>query len=576
MLRFTRFPIYLVTGLFAALNVTSLVYAQARTPATSLGTDQLEQQSVDRETRSVPPEVKQERNDQVPPQISKVLEELSVNVSAYEVIGYDELDQERVATLLQPFVGDNKNFEDMSNAAASVARYLQQEEGLYLAYAYIPSQDLNGGVVQIRVLPGVLDRVEVQWPESPLSVERDVIMSHLTALQPGTLIRVKQVERVIFLLNDLRGIDVSFGIKPGLESGTATLVAKPTNSDRVNAEVTLDDQGSKFAGELRASATLYVNSPLGLGDSISLTHLRSDTGGLEFSLLGYTLPVGSDGLKFGVNLSRVDYTFDDADLPLGLEGDSTTVSLFGLYPIIRSRNLNLFATFGIDRRYYSDRLRLLSSETRKDIQLTQLGLGGDARDAFLGGGINSGRVRLIRSSVDYPAGRPAGLDDAVHAQKWEWEFSRLQTLAPRKFMLWGSARGQWARENLDSTEQCSLGGAANVRGYEQGTASGDICEIYTAELRYLTRLPGFVSGSYPVSLAAFYDLGRVQYRFDPAFQLASFTRNDKLASSGLALNWEFGSDVLVQLVWAQAHGEVTDNPDPDQIRSLSGSMQVRF
>ncbi|MDX1669214.1 MAG: ShlB/FhaC/HecB family hemolysin secretion/activation protein, partial [Limnobacter sp.] len=142
--------------------------------------------------------------------------------------------------------------------------------------------------------------------------------------------------------------------------------------------------------------------------------------------------------------------------------------------------------------------------------------------------------------------------------------------------FWGSARGQWARDNLDSTEQCSLGGATALRGYEQGTASGDLCQLYTAEFRYLTRLPGFTGGDYAVSLAAFYDLGRVQYRFDASRQLPTFTQMDKLASSGISLNWDFNSDGLFQLVWAQDHGEVTDNPDPQQVRRLSASLTVRF
>lgn len=572
-----RIALYFLIGVVGPLGSINSSFSQARTPSTSLGTQELEKRATESgEPANQPSLAPAGQNQPAPSRMSKVLVDLDVDVAAYDVVGYEDYDKEKLAVLLQPFVGEGKNFEDMSNAAASVARFLQQEEGLYLAYAYIPAQDLKGGVVQIRVLPGVLDRIEVEWPAEPLQVDKEVILNHLAALEPGTLIRVSQVERVIFLLNDLRGIDVSFGIRPGLDSGTATLVASPKNSKRLAAEITLDDQGSKFAGELRTSASVYLSSPLGQGDSLSFTHLRSDTGGLEFSLVGYTMPIGADGLKFGVNLSRVDYTFKDSDLPLGLEGDSTTLSVFGLYPIIRSRNLNLFATLGLDRRFYSDRLRLVSSETRKDIQLTQLGLSADSRDALFGGGINSARLKLTRSSVDYPAGRPSGLDDAPHAKKWEWEISRLQTLIARKVMLWTSARGQWARENLDPTEQCSLGGASNLRGFEQGTASGDICEIYTAEFRYLDRLPGFVSGTFPISLAAFYDLGRVQYRFDSSSQLASVSRHDKLASSGLAINWELGSDVLVQLVWTQAHGQVKDNPDPDQVRSLSGSMQVRF
>ncbi|MDX1669070.1 MAG: POTRA domain-containing protein, partial [Limnobacter sp.] len=403
--------------------------AQNQTPSTRLGTDALQNNPTLPEGERDKP-VDFSPTPAAPPQMPKILEDIRVSVQAYQVTGFDQVGADKWAEVLSEFTGDNRSFEDMANAAATVTRTLQGEWGLYLAYAYIPAQDLKNGTVEIRVLPGILDKVEVIWPDQELAVDRDIIQAHLSALRPGTLIQVREVERVVFLLNDLRGVGVRFGIQPGLETGTATLVAEPFNTDTAVAEVTLDDQGSRFAGELRATATVSIHSPAGRGDSLTLTHLRSDTGGLEFSLLGYSTPIGSDGLKVGVNLSKVNYSFEENSLPLGLEGDSTTVSAFGLYPFYRSRNFNLFATFGMDRRYYSDRLRLIGSETRKDIQATQLGLVSDARDAWGGGGLSSAHLRLIRSSVDYAAGRPGGLDDAAHAMKWEWEYSRLQTLVP--------------------------------------------------------------------------------------------------------------------------------------------------
>uniref|UniRef100_UPI0039B4F0FE hypothetical protein n=1 Tax=Vibrio vulnificus TaxID=672 RepID=UPI0039B4F0FE len=86
--------------------------------------------------------------------------------------------------------------------------------------------------------------------------------------------------------------------------------------------------------------TFSWESPFGLGDSFSVSHLQSETGGLDFTLLGYTLPVGADGLKLGVNVSAVNYSLEENDFPLGLNGDAESLGVFALYPLVCSRNLN--------------------------------------------------------------------------------------------------------------------------------------------------------------------------------------------------------------------------------------------
>ena len=100
---------------------------------------------------------------------------------------------------------------------------------------------------------------------------------------------------------------------------------------------------------LRGSALATVSSPFGRGDGLVVNGLSSFSRGLEFVLGGYTLPVGADGLKVGVSASYVRYKLDASLLTdTQLSGDATARTLYSLYPVVHSRNLNLFALASVD------------------------------------------------------------------------------------------------------------------------------------------------------------------------------------------------------------------------------------
>ena len=54
----------------------------------------------------------------------------------------------------------------------------------------------QGGVVKLAVLEGRLDRVVLNWREG-LPVDREVVQAYIDKLQPGTVLRVRDIERVV-------------------------------------------------------------------------------------------------------------------------------------------------------------------------------------------------------------------------------------------------------------------------------------------------------------------------------------------------------------------------------------------
>lgn len=532
-----------------------------RTPSTLLNQD----------TGEVPqnpePVIERQTPVQAAPELGKPLNDVVVNVTAYRLDGVDPAHEATIQLALQPYVGGQRSFEDLSAAAQVVTAYLQRELGLYLAYAYLPAQEIKDGVVTIAVLPGVLESVEVVWPDEELRVDRDIIQSHLDRLQPGAVIRVGEVERVVFLLNDLRGIRMSFAIKPGNEPGKAILVAMPANDKALSGSVGVDANGSRFAGTYRGIATFAWDSPFGLGDSFSVSHLRSDTGGLDFTLLGYTLPVGADGLKLGINVSTVNYSLSENDFPLGLNGDAESLGAFALYPLVRSRNLNLFGLAGYDHKEFTDRQANAGLETTKEVDSFRLGLSGDSRDAQLGGGLNFFSLNLEESRVFYPAGVPSGLDDELEALRVNYSIARLQAVVPGRVLLWAYARGQHAFDNLDSSEQCSLGGATAVRAFAQGETSGDSCDLLTLEARYLPQAGFFGARAGELSLSVFYDQGRLRFRQDASARPINDPLKAELSGYGLGFAWD-RQDVFtfnLSLAWEE-EGVRRSDPKPQSPR----------
>lgn len=438
--------------------------------------------------------------------------------------------------LTAAFVGTARSYEDLVNAASEVTRYLQSELGYYLGYAYIPEQAPDQRSIRIAVLEGRLDRVVLNWRDG-LPVQREVAQAYVDRLEPGAVLTVRDVERVVFLLNDLRGISVRAEVKPGSRPGTAILEFTPKADPRFDTKFDGDMNGSRFIGIWRLGVTSTWNSPLGRGDGLSASLLGSVGGGLRFGLLGYNTPIGSNGLKAGVSISALKYKLDEKEFPLGLFGTGVTTNVFALYPWVRSRNLNLFSLTSIDSKRYEDSIALIG--TRKKIDDVVLGLTGDFRDSLLGGGVNSFEVSYSSGRLRFPDGRPSGLDDAANYGKLSYAFARLQNIIDGRLLTYLSLRGQQAQRNLDSTEQFRVGGPDGVRAFGPGEGTGDSGVTLSAELRWLPPEAWFGRWARELVMGAFIDGATVQFRQDPSLisRETSYVNHASFSGIGLSLVW---------------------------------------
>lgn len=523
-----------------------------------------------------PPEAS--RNAELPPErplpareLGKPDDELRIDVQAYSLApDAPAALREALPRLTAAFVGKARGFEDLVNAANEVTRFLQRDLGLYLGYAYIPEQVFDGQTVRIAVLEGRLDRVVLNWPDSPagLPVDRAVVEAYLARLKPGDVLTVDAVERTVFLINDLRGIVTRAEVKAGSTPGTAILEFTPRAEARYSGSVDADLNGSRYIGGQRLGGQVIVASPLGRGDGLSASALSSTTGGLRFALLGYTSPIGADGFKAGASLSAVSYQLDKKEFPLGLDGTGTTFNLFALYPWVRSRNLNLFVLGAVDAKHYVDKVAALA--TKKRVDDASLGVSGDFRDSLLSGSVNTFELNVAQGRLNFPAGAPSGSDDAARFTKMVFAASRLQNILSNRLLAYLTVRGQRALHNLDSTEQFRAGGPNGVRAFAPGEGTGDSGAVASLELRWLPPASLFGRWANELVLAAFYDGAFIQYRHDPSLVVREpgYVNHTRLGGAGLSLVWARGNAYSLRMSLA--------TPTQGQASSDAQSRKLRF
>lgn len=517
----------------AAWAWTSIVAAQTTSPPPGAvpSTEQLRPRpALEKSDAPLPP------TPPVPRELGKPSDEITLDITAFQVdASAPAALRAALPTLTAPYIGKQRSYEDMVNAAAAVTRYLQRELGFYLGYAYLPEQTPQGGVVRIAVLEGRLDEVILQWPEK-MPIERSVVEAYLARLRPGEILRVRDVERVVFLVNDLRGITARFEVKSGRTPGTASLVVSAAPEARLVNRIELDTSGSRYSGVVRGSWLGTISSPLGRGDGLVLNALSTTTRGLMFGLAGYTLPVGSDGLKIGTSVSLVRYELDKDELPLGLAGDASTLTTYALYPVVRSRNLNLFGLLSVDGKQFNDRTESTGLETRKRVTDLQLSISGDARDDLLSGGVNTYELSFISGKLR--SSRPLPADIAPSYSLVRFGASRLQNISSNRLLFYANVKGQVSAKNLDSSEQFQLGGPDRVRAFAPGEGTGDNGLVLSLELRFLPPDDWFGRISRELVFSAFYDTGRVKFKDTP---LPVSPGDDPVANTSTLSGWGIGA-----------------------------------
>ncbi|MDP3540410.1 MAG: ShlB/FhaC/HecB family hemolysin secretion/activation protein [Azonexus sp.] len=416
----------------------------------------------------------------------------SVSISGASVFTEDEL-----LVLLGYVTGKRYDLAGLRALAERISAHYRAK-GFPFARAFIPQQAMADGSLRIDVVEGRYGQVKTTGERA------DKAQGFLDHLKPGTVIESVPLERATLVLDDQPGIKATPILRPGQEVGTGDLDVRVERTPGLSGDIGLDNHGNRFTGQNRVRANLQWDSPFTFGDQMTIRSLYSDEN-MWLGSLGYSLPLGSSGLRGYIGYAHTYYQLAKDFATLEASGTAKVSSLGLSYPIIRSQKANLTFTTTYQHKKLNDKQQVAGTNDDKSSDSLPIALNFDLRDGLWGGGITYGSLaytagRLRLGSVLENTDQTSGQNTRGSFNKWNLDIARAQATPVADLSLFGRVSVQHAGKNLDSSEGFSIGGANGVRAYPSGEGNGDEGWLLQLEVRYAL-------GPYTPYL--FHDNGRV-------------------------------------------------------------------
>ena len=406
----------------------------------------------------------------------------TVQVQRFEVQGNTLLAADAVQARVDEFKG-TATLQRLRDAAAAVQE-LYRRAGYGGVVAFLPEQNMADGVVRIRVVEGKLTRVDVA-ENKQYSVAN--IRASLPTLVTGATPQVRRIDAEIQLANENPAKTVQVLLQPGDSAGT--IAAKITVAEQPVQRFTarVDNTGGERTGRWRA-ALGWMHANVADKDHVFAVELQTapeDTQAVAVLGLSYRAPLYGQAMA-------IDAYGAYSDVDAGSVGTQAGDLAFSGQGYIVGTRLNVY----LPRWFNVDQRLIAGLEWRE--YLNNCSIAGLPQGAC---GAAGESVSVQPLSLSYTAqtvsevraGFSMGLHHNLafggkHGQ--QADFDAVRPNSQRRYTLlrasaqlavpvaeWGvlaaRVQGQYSPKPLVPGELFGIGGAQNVRGFEERELGGD-------------------------------------------------------------------------------------------------------
>lgn len=443
------------------------------------------------------------------------------------------------------------NFNDIQIYAMLVTQELR-DLGYFMAVAYVPPQNFENKELTINVIIGRYGNVDI----SNTSMMTDKRLLGLTKkISPGNIIKKQSMERVLTTVNDVPGMILKADMAPGKKPGTADISLDVKTLEKQGGYVYVDNYGSRSTGRWRLGANYHYNNVSRVGDQVELNYLvgfKNDDHmkkGMSNYMLRYNVPYKNAGTMLRATASHMNYGVGRKITGFyDITGEADSLEFGITHPMHRTADHSHWIDLGFTYRDMEDNYKLTPDTiTKKDSRAAKVEF--------------HGFTRSERDSISYSVSTDWG--DVNYKSNWAHVMNRYDTDGhyvksnfsifhvhqfDNRWTMQTGLYGQYAWNNLDSSEDFYIGGESGVRAFPQGEDGGNHGLLGTVEFRYRTGQP-------EISLAAFIDAGRVWYYNDHSYNPDPDDKNQRnLVGAGLGVHYLKSRKWMGKLEWATPIG----------------------
>ena len=412
--------------------------------------------------------------------------EQTVQIKNFQFSGNKLLTDQELQSIVEKWKGRTLTFEDLQNVITDIQEYYSSKNRI--GKALLPEQEIKDGIVSIKIIEGVLGDVVVEQTSPKPRMAVETVKKYFKGEKDSAYIDTKDLQRKIFILNDLAGVNATGTYEQGKKEGESNFKVTLQDTPFFKGEVVAANYGSKSTGSNQALANLSFNNISGIGDLFTVNGIKSS--GSDYVQGSYAVPILYDGLKLALNASKLNYqTLSSFSSTNQSKGDAKTYAANFTYPVFRTDRASVNAKVGYETKDYLN-TNVLTAATISDYKIDNMiaGLNGflynnDQSSISYNANVTFGRLKINDAAQETSDNTSAKTKGSF--EKLAFNISRNQTLPNLKNTNWLiSVDGQTANKNLNSSEQMSLGGPYAVRAYPTGQGSGSQGVILKTELQY--------------------------------------------------------------------------------------------
>lgn len=443
--------------------------------------------------------------------------------------------QSEIADIIKKIENQEVTFEELINLRSQITK-LYIDNGYVTSGAFLlNNQPLSTGIVEIQVIEGELERIEVSGLNrlQPGYVRNRIAIASATPLNQQNLEEALQ----LLLLNPLLE-QVNAELTAGNTPGRNILQLQLREAQAFGSAIVVGNSQSPSIGSMQASLVATHENLLGFGDRLSAQY--NFTEGLDLYDFNYTIPLnprdGTLSLRYSNSDSRI---VEDQFRDLDISSETRTFSVNWRQPVSKSPETELALGLALDLRRNQTFLEddpfafRVEGPENGDSKITVIRFFQDWVDR------STRRVLAARSqfSLGIDAFDATINDTGTDGQFFSWlgQFQWVQQLSSTNLLV-ARVAAQLTPDSLLSLERFGMGGVGTIRGYRQNQLVTDNGILGSVEVR----IP-LSSDSTRLQLVPFFDIGTAWNNRD------SDPDTSTIAGLGVALRWLIGSNVDLRL-----------------------------
>ncbi len=493
-------------------------------------------------------------------------------IQRYQLVGNTLLRQETIDRVLAPYTGRGKDFGDVQRALEAL-QGAYQEAGYGGVEIRLPEQELERGEVRFVVIETKIARITVEGNEH---FTRENILRSVPGLRLGQTPNSREIAESIRLANENPSKQSTVLLRGSEREGEVDATIRVADIDPRRWSVSLDNTGNQNTGRARLGLA-FQDSNMWERDHVMTAQFITSPSKLEEVLvfgLGYKIPFYESGNSVDVigGYSNVDSgTVQDLFVVAG-QGSVYGVRYNQALP--KWGDLEQKLIYGLDYRAYQNQVTTEGADGQPtlvpDITVHPLSLTYTANLRLTGHDLS-----VYFNMVQNIPGGNDGQEEDFKAQGARFEVGTANyklyraglnyvKVLPADWQFRTNFAGQFTNDALVAPEQFGIGGADNIRGFNERYASNDkgyktTFEIYTPDYG---KAWGLADGR--LRFLAFYDTGSLRRNFTTSneFDQAS------LDSGGLGMRLSYKTSFTMRFDVAHVFHDGTNYNSPDTRRNI--------